>query len=349
MKKRLSLIIVLIICASLCLTSCTSATDTPNTPETPETPKTPDTPNGTEPIGDLEFVTGQANGGWFSLGAAIADKTNAYFKGFPITAVTGGGIGNPQVMGNGDAEIGMTYGIFLKMAEQGSAPYESPITNLRSIAAMESLAIYFIVDKNVDEDTLGGLINSGTKVDVGSLDASAASYLIQDLILKEYGLNGVQDLQKPGENVYIADGSSLYDSYKDRHFNLLITMKAVPDASTVELLNGRESTILSLEEDMVDLLVEKYDWSKLVIPAGTYSGQDEDVLTIGIKNVLCCVEDVPDDVAYYLAKTVYEEKEYFETVSPSWKKFSAEELVEGCAIDMHPGAEKYWREAGLIE
>ena len=49
----------------------------------------------------MEFVTGPSGGGWAQIGAAIADKANGYFSGFPITATTGGSVANPMVMASG--------------------------------------------------------------------------------------------------------------------------------------------------------------------------------------------------------------------------------------------------------
>ena len=166
--------------------------------------------------------------------------------------------------------------------------------------------------------------------------------------MQEYGLNSIADLQKKG-SMYIADGSSLYESYGDGHFNVMCTMKAVPDSSTIDLLNNRASKILELDEETIDKLVEKYDWARVTIPAGTYAGQDEDIHTVGIKTVLMCREDVPEEVSYYLAKTLYEQKDYFDTVQASWQKFTKDELAEGVAIELHPGAAKYWEEVGLAK
>ena len=126
-------------------------------------------------------------------------------------------------------------------------------------------------------------------------------------------------------------------------------MKTCPDASITDLLNNRESNILSLSQDVVDALVEKYNWNEIIIPAGTYPNQDEDIRTIGIKNILVCRDDLPEEVSYYLAKTLYEDKEYFDTVQASWKDFTGDDMVKGIPLEWAAGAEKYWAEMGLVE
>ena len=299
-------------------------------------------------IDAVEFVGGPSNGGWAMISAAIADKANPYFEGFPITATTGGAVANPAVMVAGDAQIGLTQSLFLNKLLAGEVPYEAPSDDLRAIASLESTAMYFIVDASCPYNTLGELIDAGYKTKVGAMVASAASSIVGEMILQEYGLSGIADLQDSGE-VYVADGSALYDAYGDRHFDLLIVNKSTSDASLKELLGKRDSKILGIDEKVINSMHDKYGWGSIAIPGGTYAGNDADVTSISIKSILVVHKDVPDALAYVLAKVVCEEKPYLETVQASYKAFGVEDMVQNTVVDMHPGALKYWQEAGLIK
>lgn len=300
-------------------------------------------------ISSMQFVSGTANGGWAQIAAAIADKTNRHFKGYPITATTGGAISNPVKVSKGDAQIGLSQGIFLSKALLGEEPYDVPIDNIRGIASLESTALYFITDKDIGADSLGEIINKHIKVQLGTLPKSAASNMAMQYVFHEYGLDGIDDIQEPGTSIYLAEGSALYSAYNDGYFNLMITNEAVPDAATRELLSTRESKILSLDSEIIKALVEKYDWSLMTIPAGTYPGQMKDVQTVGIKSVLIVHQDVPEELAYYLAKTVYENKAYLETVQASYKAINADDMPKYLTVPIHPGAEKYYKELDLIK
>lgn len=299
-------------------------------------------------IDAVEFVGGPSNGGWAMISAAIADKANPYFEGFPITATTGGAVANPAVMVAGDAQIGLTQSLFLNKLLAGEEPYEAASDDLRAIASLESTAMYFIVDASCPYNTLGELIEAGYKTKVGAMVASAASSIVGEMILQEYGLSGISDLQDSGE-VYVADGSALYDAYGDRHFDLLIVNKSTSDASLKELLSKRDSKILGIEDDIIASLQEKYGWGAIAIPGGTYVGNDADVNTVRIKSILVVRKDVPDSLAYVLAKVCCEEKPYLETVQSSYKDFTVEDMVQNTVVDLHPGALKYYQEAGLIK
>lgn len=339
MKKLLSLLLTF--ATVLCITACGAPTNNPSQSSSVSEKKPAQ-------LNSLLLAGGPANGGWFAAATAICDRTNAHFDNFPFTATTGGAAGNPLTISIGEADAGMSLGIFLNLAKEGKGIYEKPITNLRAVAGLESQVLYFITDASLGYKTMDDAVAAGAKVKIGSLDTSAASYHVQQIIAEAYGLKGLSDLQENGK-MYIADGSALFDSYSDKHFNFISTMKACPDASISDLLNNRKSNILSLSQNVIDSLVEKYNWADIVIPAGTYPGQEEDVHTVGIKNILVVRDDLPEEASYYLAKTLYEDKQYFDTVQASWKKFKREDMVVGIPLDWAEGALKYWKEIGLVK
>lgn len=293
----------------------------------------------------MEFVTGPSGGGWAQIGAAIADKANGYFSGFPITATTGGSVANPMVMASGEAMIGLSQGIFLSASMEGTEPYTEPVDCLRGIASLDSTLLYLVCDASVKENTVGELVANGTKISIGTLPAGNAADMLMDLALAEYGVTA-EELSN--NSVYVADGSALTDAYSDHHFDMISLNRALPNSSLTELMTGRSSKILGIEEEVAQTLAEKYDWEIITIPAGTYPGQDADVLTVGMKSVLIVRDDCPDAVAYFLAKTMYENKEYFETVQTAYAAFDKEDMVNNLTVPVHPGAEAFWKEVGLM-
>ena len=85
-----------------------------------------------------------------------------------------------------------------------------------------------------------------------------------------------------------------------------------------------------------------------LLTPSSYEGQDEDILTIGLPIVFFCTEDTDEDIVYNFTKSLHENKEYFLGVHSSFGEFSPETMHEGCAIDLHPGAVKYYQEIGLM-
>ncbi|MBQ8091195.1 MAG: TAXI family TRAP transporter solute-binding subunit, partial [Pyramidobacter sp.] len=84
------------------------------------------------------------------------------------------------------------------------------------------------------------------------------------------------------------------------------------------------------------------------IPAGTYSGQKEDVHTVGLPMILFTRKNVDEDTVYELTKTICENAGFLKTVHSSFKTFDPNTMHLGAGIDLHPGALRFYREKGLI-
>ena len=83
------------------------------------------------------------------------------------------------------------------------------------------------------------------------------------------------------------------------------------------------------------------------LPANTYADQPKDVMSYRLGNVLLIKSDVPEEIVYQSTKAVMENLDFMATVHPAWKKVSKEGIINGFTIPLHPGALRYYREAGV--
>ena len=100
----------------------------------------------------------------------------------------------------------------------------------------------------------------------------------------------------------------------------------------------------------IDALVEEFPYySKAVIPGGMYRGTDEDVETFGVKATFVSAAAVPEEVVYAVTKAVFENFEDFKKLHPAFETLTKEDMVtQALSAPLHPGAEKYYKEAGLL-
>jgi uncharacterized protein len=100
----------------------------------------------------------------------------------------------------------------------------------------------------------------------------------------------------------------------------------------------------------VDQLVKENPYyAKAVIPGGMYAGTDADVETFGVKATFVSSAEVSDDVVYQVTKAVFENFEDFKKLHPAFDTLQKEDMVtEALSAPLHPGAEKYYKEAGLM-
>ena len=88
-------------------------------------------------------------------------------------------------------------------------------------------------------------------------------------------------------------------------------------------------------------------YTKGDLPANTYADQPKDVMSYRLGNVLLIKSDVPEEIVYQSTKAVMENLDFMGKVHPAWKKVSKEGIINGFTIPLHPGALRYYREAGV--
>ena len=127
-------------------------------------------------------------------------------------------------------------------------------------------------------------------------------------------------------------------------------MAGIPNAAVTEMLSTAGGKLVNLDESLIDTLKAEYPWyGAYTIPAGTYPGQDNDVLTSAIKITVCTDARVDDDVIYDLTKTFWENFEELQETQAPLKKVKLEEAVTDLAgLPIHEGAARYYREIGLL-
>lgn len=354
MKKK-TLAAILALAMVLGLSACGAKEESAPAPAPAPAPEqsapadpAPADPAGLPKIDALDLLTGSATGSWYTLGAGISDKFNEGYDGFPMTATPGpGSIGNIGVISSGEAEIGMSYGPFLVAAINGSAPYDQKYENLRAIAALQPTVVQPL--STLDMDKFSDFVNNKMKGTIGMYPAGNASTYIIELIMQEYGLSSAADVESWGAKAYYADGASLTDGWADRHVDIYTPMLNVPASSVTECLVTRtDGHLFNLDDDVIKALGDKYGFQPYTIPAGTYEGQDEDINTVGLGIVIFTTEDADEELIYNFTKTLYENKEYFLGVHSSFAEFFPETMNEGTAIELHPGAVKFYTEMGMM-
>lgn len=302
-----------------------------------------------ETIPDMQFVSGNTGGSWASMAAVISDRANQHFGGFPINAVPGGSIANIPLLENGQAQIGLSQGPFLGAAINGYAPYSKPIKNLKSICSLVPMCVYFLVADNIPGNTLGEVLKNIDGMRIGTTPRGNSSSYVTEYVLSKYGIENLDGIKKLGGKITYADQASLSDSWSDRNIDFYTYNTALPSSVISEFLTIRDSRLVGLESDVIDKLVKDNGFIEMTIPAGTFPNQEQDIQTVGMSTVILVREDVPDIVAYTLAKTVHDEKSYLEAAQAAFKDFDVNTMAEGLVFDIHPGALKFYKKIGLVK
>ena len=118
----------------------------------------------------------------------------------------------------------------------------------------------------------------------------------------------------------------------------------------MDLANAREIRIVALAGPEIDNLRRKQPYyAGIQLPAGTYKGQAAPVDTLAVMAVWATHDGVTDAMAYEVTKALYENTEILGQVHPKGREISLKTALHSISIPLHPGAEKYYREKGLIK
>ena len=301
-------------------------------------------------IDNVQIITGGAGGGWEVIGAAIASKANERFEGFPVTAIPGpGSVANPMIVSSGETAFGISYPNFLVCTRDGLFPYDKAADNLATIASMPATVLHIFADPDkAKEATFEAVLDKKIPIHLALPPQGAGSHMIFHNVMTAYGLKQIEDMKAWGCDFYYANVSGINEAWRNRMVDGGVSTLNIPGTAVEEALSSRAGVILSMGDGLIARLGEA-GFSPYTIPAGTYTGQKEDVHTVGLPMILFTRKDVDEDTVYEITKSIYENAEFHKTVHSSFKTFDPNTMCQGTGIALHPGAEKFYREKGLIK
>lgn len=295
------------------------------------------------------FTTGTAGGTWVMIGAGIAEKANEFFEGYPISAVPGpGSIGNPPRVAAKEALLGISYGAFLVLAENGKGPFKKKLTNLRSIASLTPTVFHFIIDKKIRVRGVKDLLDQHTPLKVAIPSPGSGSYMTVQTIFNVLGFEP-DVFNKWGGKVIFGGGTEVSDSWKNRHADGMVFTLDAPASLIQEGFHAREGSLLEVEKPLRDELISRHGYSEFVIPKGMYKGIEKDVTTVAMEMVIFTRDDADPEVIYRVTKAIADNKDYLAIVHASLRSFVPEMMPTSLGISMHEGARKYYKEKGWIK
>jgi TRAP transporter TAXI family solute receptor len=223
--------------------------------------------------------------------------------------------------------------VLVMLAQKGKAMFkgkENPKFNdIRALFPIPSLTMHFVMSKKSGVTDFVGMAGKTILLGKGSFGAKeGAKYL------KLFGLEGKVNLS----NVEL---SNAVPALKNGQIDGFVTAGSYPAPNVIEAAAGTGVKVISL----TDAQIKATKRTKLVIPAGTYAGQTEDITTTSLPVVAYTTTAMDDDTAYALTKTYWEAKGGMGTAAKWWNGVSFDALanIKG---KIHPGAVKYYKQAG---
>jgi TRAP transporter TAXI family solute receptor len=298
-----------------------------------------------EPMKSIK--TGNITGVYYAAGSAVAKMHNRKLKEYNLRLIaeaSEGSVANIEEVLDGEVDFGIAQANALYYAKKGESYWEgTPQTNLRSVLGLytEDFTLVAAVDANINSliDLKGKTVNIG---ELGSMDAIQAMSLF-----KRLGLDPENDLTINEKPTYEAS-ELLQRGEIDAYFYTV----GHPNLSIKEASSGdRKIMIAAVEKEIVDLLDKQAEFLVATdIPINYYSkiANKEPIRTLGVKAILFSSADTDEQIVYNMVKEVFENLDLFKKQHPAFANLTPEKLTTGLIVPLHPGAERYFKEAGLL-
>ena len=294
----------------------------------------------------ITIGTAGITGLFYPTGGAIAKFVNKKKKVYGIRCTvqsTGGSVFNVNAIMSGDLEFGIVQSDRQYQAINGSPNSEwegKPQKDLRAVFSIHPETITLVAAVDADIKSISDL--KGKKVNIGNPGSGPRQNSID--ALTAVGLDYKKDMQAEGIKAAESAGF-LQDGRIDAFFYTV----GHPSGSIKEATSGKRKVRFASISG-IDKLLAKYPYyAKAAIPVKLYPGAQnkEDVQTFGVKATLVTSAKVPDKVVYAITKEVFDNFEDFKKLHPAYQVLTKKNMLESLSAPIHPGAMKYYKEAGL--
>lgn len=289
----------------------------------------------------VNIATASMGGAYYPLGVGVSEILSDSLPDLETRVeVTGGTVENPGLVNSGDCEIGLANKDMAQFAFEGSDPFESKYTNLRGwIGGVAGGVVHYCVLEDSGIDDLEDLV--GKKIAVGPQGNSTSLFLEKVLVELGYTWNDIT----PSYLGFSEGIQALVDGKVD-----MAIVSAYPPVSAVKELaaSGKAFKLLPFEDEFRARFLQDHPYySEFTISKSIY-GLGGDVTTVATGNIFIINADMDEELVYQMTKAVFENLDRLKTSATSAVTITLEE-APNTGIPLHPGAERYYRESGVLK
>lgn len=285
----------------------------------------------------ITYKSAKAGSSYYQMGVELGEALKAGTDGDVIVTIeeSQGSVQNlMEVRARGADYVFTTPPALVGLAQQGKAMFDGKgdpkYDEIRALFPIPSLTMHFVMSQKSGVSDLAGMQGKTILLGKGSFGATEGEKYLE--------LFGLSDKVKVAD----AELSNAVAALKNGQIDGFVTAGSWPAPNVIEATASTPVMLLS----MTDEQVADTGRTKMVIPAGTYAGQDADIQTTSLPVVAYGLSAMDDDTAYQLTKAFWENKAKLGDNSPWWNGVD-QSLMPTIEGKIHPGAQRYYEEAGF--
>lgn len=290
----------------------------------------------------VTVLTGGTSGVYYPLGVALTKVYGDNIPGIRATVQsTKASAENLNLLQAGRGEVAFALGDAVSDAWTGNeeAGFRTKLDKLRGLAGIYENYIQIVASADSGIRTLADL--RGKRVSVGA--PRSGTELNARAIFRGAGMS-YSDL---GKVEYLPFGESV-ELIKNRQLDATLQSAGLGVASIRDLANSVNIVVIPVPAEVVAAIGDAA-YQPAVIPANTYQGQSTDIATAAIRNILVTHSGVPEDTVYAMTKSMFENLDQMVAAHAAARGIQAAGAADNLPLPLHPGAERYYREAGLLK
>jgi len=292
----------------------------------------------------LKFPTAATTGAVYTIGAALANEWNTKIPHLQVSAeASNGGVQNLNLIAGKEAQLGVAVTSIVTQQKQGEAQFAGhKYEGTRILSALYSNYNQIVVAAGSGINTFRDI--KGKKFAPGA--PGSTTTLETETAFEAAGLRYPEDI-----NAQFVGFDAAVDLMQNRQLDGAWIQAGIPTSAVSQILTTAGGKLLSIDEDIIQAIQKKYSWyGRSVIPAGTYDNQREDVVTTSLTITVVVDYTVPEDLVYQMTKVMWENMDTLKKAHNALKDATVAGAVQNLGgLPLHPGAERYYREAGVLK
>ena len=284
----------------------------------------------------ITYKSAKSTSSYYQMAVEIAEAMKQGSSGDIIVTVeeSQGSVQNVmEAIGRTNNYVFTTPPVLIKLARGGKAMFKDKTNprfdDVKALFPIPSLTMHFVMSESSGVTDFAGMEGKTILIGKGSFGAKeGAKYLTL------FGLEGKVTLAE-------VELSNAVSALKNGQIDGFVTAGSFPAPNVIEAAASAGAKVVSLNDEQVKASKR----TRLVIPAGTYAGQKEDIITTSLPVVAFTTTDMDDETAYNLTKTYWENKKALGTAAKWWNGVSLD-MLSNILTDIHPGAKRYYTEVG---
>lgn len=289
----------------------------------------------------ISIATGGMGGVYFVIGGGIASILTKY-AGVEATAeVTSASVDNCKLIGAKKSDVGLIMADTGYDAYKGLGSFKDRPVPIRTLSVLYPNLMHVVTIEGKGIKKVSDL--KGKRVSTGAPGSGTEVKALR--VLEAAGIDHNKDIKKDR----LGAGESA-GAMKDGKIDAYFWDGGVPTSSVLDLSAspGIKMALIS-HEDLIDKMTQKYGpvYYKSTIPKKIYTGIEYDTQVAAVGNLLVCSQDMDENLAYDIVKTIYEHLKELAAIHPEALHINLKDGGSSTAVPYHKGAAKYFKEKGI--